>query len=45
MYGPLTAEDVADCIGWVADRPAHVDIDRLVVKPRAQAATYKVHRA
>jgi NADP-dependent 3-hydroxy acid dehydrogenase YdfG len=41
---PLSAEDVADAIGWVATRPAHVNIDELVVKPRAQAAQHKVHR-
>lgn len=41
---PLTAQDVADCIGWMATRPAHVNIDRLVVRPRAQAANHKVHR-
>ena len=41
---PLVAEDVADCIAWVAERPPHVNIDRLVVRPRAQAANHKVHR-
>lgn len=41
---PLTAEDVADCIAWVVTRPAHVNIDLLVVKPRAQAAPYKIYR-
>lgn len=41
---PLVAEDIADCVAWVATRPAHVDIDLLVVKPLAQAAAYKVHR-
>jgi NADP-dependent 3-hydroxy acid dehydrogenase YdfG len=34
---PLTAEDVADCIAWVATRPSHVNVDRLVVLPRDQA--------
>ncbi|WP_435208028.1 SDR family oxidoreductase [Micromonospora sp. bgisy143] len=42
--GPLVAEDVADCIAWCATRPEHVNIDRLVVRPRAQAAQHKVHR-
>ena len=42
--GPLTADDVADCIGWVATRPWHVNVDLLVVRPRAQAAQHKVHR-
>jgi NADP-dependent 3-hydroxy acid dehydrogenase YdfG len=41
---PLTADDVADAISWVATRPAHVNIDELVIKPRAQAAQHKVHR-
>jgi NADP-dependent 3-hydroxy acid dehydrogenase YdfG len=42
--GPLTAEDVADAIAWVVTRPAHVNVDLLVVKPRAQAAPYKLYR-
>jgi NADP-dependent 3-hydroxy acid dehydrogenase YdfG len=41
---PLVAEDVADAIAWIATRPAHVNIDELVIKPRAQAAPHKVHR-
>jgi NADP-dependent 3-hydroxy acid dehydrogenase YdfG len=41
---PLTADDIADCVAWVATRPHHVNIDRLVVRPLAQAAQHKVHR-
>ncbi|MER6343568.1 SDR family NAD(P)-dependent oxidoreductase [Streptomyces sp. NPDC001595] len=41
---PLTAEDVADTIGWAVTRPAHVNVDLLVVRPLAQAAQHKVHR-
>jgi NADP-dependent 3-hydroxy acid dehydrogenase YdfG len=41
---PLTAEDIADVVGWVATRPPHVDIDEIVVRPVAQAAQHKVHR-
>ncbi|MBK8459085.1 MAG: SDR family oxidoreductase [Micropruina sp.] len=41
---PLTADDVAEAIGWIATRPAHVNIDRLTIRPRAQAANHKVHR-
>jgi NADP-dependent 3-hydroxy acid dehydrogenase YdfG len=41
---PLVAEDVADCVAWVVTRPHHVNIDRLVVRPLAQAAQHKVHR-
>lgn len=41
---PLTADDVADAIAWMVTRPPHVNIDELVIKPRAQAAQHKVHR-
>ncbi len=41
---PLTAEDVADAITWMATRPSHVNIDELVIRPRAQAAQHKVFR-
>ncbi|MFJ1793473.1 SDR family oxidoreductase [Kitasatospora griseola] len=41
---PLTSEDVADTVSWAVTRPAHVNIDLLVVRPRAQAANHKVHR-
>ena len=41
---PLVAEDVAEAVRWVASLPAHVDIDEIVVRPRAQAAQHKVHR-
>jgi NADP-dependent 3-hydroxy acid dehydrogenase YdfG len=41
---PLVADDIADCIAWCATRPHHVNIDRLVVRPLAQAAQHKVHR-
>lgn len=41
---PLSAEDVADTITWAVTRPHHVNIDLLVVRPRAQASNTKVHR-
>ncbi|MFC4067297.1 SDR family NAD(P)-dependent oxidoreductase [Actinoplanes subglobosus] len=41
---PLVADDIADCIAWAATRAQHVNIDRLVVRPIAQAAQHKVHR-
>lgn len=41
---PLLAEDVAEAICWMVTRPAHVNIDRLVIRPRAQAANHKVFR-
>jgi NADP-dependent 3-hydroxy acid dehydrogenase YdfG len=44
VENPLTAEDIADCIAFAVTRPAHVNVDLLVVKPLAQAAPYKVAR-
>ncbi len=41
---PLTAEDIADILLWIACRPAHVNIDEVLVKPTDQAAIHKVHR-
>lgn len=41
---PLTQEDVAECVAWVAELPHHVNIDKLTVKPVAQAAPHKLHR-
>lgn len=41
---PLEAADVADCIVWAATRPAHVNIDEIVVRPRDQATATEVHR-
>jgi NADP-dependent 3-hydroxy acid dehydrogenase YdfG len=43
-FQPLTAEDVADAIVWVATRPAHVNISDLVMTATAQASLTKVHR-
>jgi NADP-dependent 3-hydroxy acid dehydrogenase YdfG len=42
--GPLSAEDIADCIAWAATRPWNVNIDQIVVRPRAQAAQHRVYR-
>ena len=41
---PLTAEDVADAVAWAVTRPAHFNVDLMVLRPRAQAAQHKVHR-
>ncbi len=42
---PLVATDIAEAISWVASRPSHVNIDELVIRPRAQAAQHKVDRS
>ncbi|MEX3606489.1 MAG: SDR family NAD(P)-dependent oxidoreductase [Burkholderia sp.] len=42
---PLTAEDIADTIYWIATRPAHVNINTVEMMPVAQApAGLAVHR-
>jgi 3-hydroxy acid dehydrogenase / malonic semialdehyde reductase len=41
---PLTAEDVAETIVWVASRPPHVCVDELLLKCTDQAAIHKVYR-
>ncbi|KQY44596.1 SDR family oxidoreductase [Cellulomonas sp. Root137] len=43
-YEPLVADDIADAIAWSLSRPAHVNVDLLVVRPRAQASNNKVAR-
>jgi NADP-dependent 3-hydroxy acid dehydrogenase YdfG len=42
---PLVAADVAECIRWVASLPSHVNVDEIVVRPRAQATATEVHRS
>ncbi|GGB42797.1 oxidoreductase [Flexivirga endophytica] len=44
VRNPLSQEDVADCIAFAATCPEHVNIDQLVVRPRAQAAAHKLYR-
>lgn len=34
---PLSAQDIAETIWWVANRPAHVNINDIVIMPTAQA--------
>jgi NADP-dependent 3-hydroxy acid dehydrogenase YdfG len=40
----LCADDIAECIAFVATRPSHVDIDEMVVRPRDQARVHMVNR-
>ena len=41
---PLKAEDIAECIRWALDQPDTVDIDSIVVRPRAEGSYTKVFR-
>lgn len=41
---PLTADDIAETLVWMASRPPHVNIDEIVIKPTDQAAFHKVRR-
>lgn|SRR5690606_23531291 len=43
-YEPLTADDVADVITFAATRPSHVNLDQIVMKPRAQLNGSRFHR-
>ena len=41
---PLTPEDIAETIVWATLRPAHVEIQTVVITPTAQANAYVVKR-
>jgi 3-hydroxy acid dehydrogenase/malonic semialdehyde reductase len=41
---PLTADDVAETVVWVVDRPAHVQVAEVLLFPADQAAATAVHR-
>lgn len=41
---PLKPEDIAETIYWVANRPAHVNINDIVIMPNVQASATNVNR-
>ena len=41
---PLTADDVADVVRYAVTAPHHVNLDHIVIRPVAQAATHKLIR-
>jgi len=43
-FNPLLAEDIAETIYFVATRPAHVNINDLVIMPTAQASSTVFHK-
>ena len=40
----LTPDDVADCILWAVTRPAHMNVDEIVLKPLQQATQDQIVR-
>jgi NADP-dependent 3-hydroxy acid dehydrogenase YdfG len=42
---PLSAEDIAETIEWTLARPAHVNVQEIVIYPTDQAHVGQVHRS
>ncbi|WP_026460113.1 SDR family oxidoreductase [Schaalia suimastitidis] len=41
---PLMADDIAEAIVWALERPRHVNIDQMIIRPRAQATNTLIAR-
>jgi NADP-dependent 3-hydroxy acid dehydrogenase YdfG len=41
---PLVAQDIAEVVAFAVSRPAHVNLDSIVIKPRAQASASRAFR-
>ncbi len=42
---PMSAEDIAECVFWVATRPPHLNINRMEMMPVQQAfSAFNIHR-
>lgn len=41
---PLTPEDIAETVAWIASRPSHVNIDQVLMMPRDQSSAQSVYR-
>ena len=41
---PLTRDDIAEAIAWIAQLPAHMNVNEIVLMPSQQACQYYVHR-
>ncbi len=44
-FQPLKPEDIAETIYWIASRPAHVNINDVIIMPTAQANSTTVKRS
>jgi NADP-dependent 3-hydroxy acid dehydrogenase YdfG len=40
----LVAADIADAVVWAVTRPEHVNINDIVIMPKAQPAAGVIHR-
>jgi serine 3-dehydrogenase len=43
-YTPLTGDDVAEAVVWIADRPDHVQIAEIIIFPTDQGSSSIVHK-
>lgn len=43
-FDNLVADDIADAVFWAASRPAHVNINDIIIMPTAQPAAGVIHR-
>ena len=43
-YAPLTGDDIAESIVWIADRPLHVQVAEIIIFPTAQASAVVVDK-
>jgi 3-hydroxy acid dehydrogenase/malonic semialdehyde reductase len=41
---PLRGEDIADAVAWAVTRPAHVDVQSILLMPTDQASPHALHR-
>ncbi len=41
---PLTGDDIADSIVWIATQPSHININDIVLMPAQQASAFKTYR-
>lgn len=41
---PLLAKDIADVVAFAISRPSYVNLDRIVIRPVAQANSWTVAR-
>lgn len=43
-YKPLSGDDIADAVVWIASRPDHVQVAQIMILPTAQASSTVTHK-